>query len=94
MKKKIEKKFFGSWDKCIWIVCIELSPQRREYLSSAVNVLTKSLQIFHGTKRDFSLSISFIVINQYGKRTGIKTESVFRRVYHAACGGVLSNWSF
>ena len=34
--------FFSFWHKCIWIVCIELSQLRREYLSLAVNVLKKS----------------------------------------------------
>ena len=68
---------FWFWDNCIWIVCIELSPLRGEYLLSLVNVLRKSLQTFHGTKKDFSNSITFIVINQYGKGAGIKIESVF-----------------
>ena len=85
---------FRFWDKCIIIVCIELSPQRREYMSSSVNVLTKSLQTFHVTKNNFSDSITFRVINQYGKGARIKIESVFRPVYHAACRGVLSNESF
>ena len=85
---------FCFWDKCIWIVCFELSPLRREYLSSTVNVLTKSLQTFHGTKKDFSNSITFIVINKYGKGPGIKIEWVFRPVFYAACRGVLSNESF
>ena len=73
---KIEKKngvqLFWFWDKCIWIACIELSPLRREYLSSAVNVLTKSLQAFHVANADFSYSISFIVIKEYGKGARIK----------------------
>ena len=94
MKKKIEQKLFCFWNKCIWIVCIDLSPLRREYLSSAVNVLTKSLKTFHETKKYFSNSITFTVINQYGKDAGIKIESVFRPVYHAACWGVFSNGSF
>ena len=94
MKKKIQQKLFCFWDKCIWIVCIDLSPLRREYLSSAVNVFTKSLKTFQGTKKNFSNSITFIVIKQYGKGANIKTESVFRPVYHAGCGAVLSNGSF
>ena len=65
---------FCFWDKCIWIVYIELSPLRREYLSSALNLLTKSLKTFHWTKKNFSNSITFIVIKQYGKGANIKTE--------------------
>ena len=92
-EKNWEKRFCF-WDKCIWIVCIELSPLRTEYLSSAVNVLTKSLKTFHVTKMDFFNSISFRVINVYGKGAGIKIESVFRPVYHATCRRVISNESF
>ena len=45
-KKKIRKSFlFG--DNCVRIGCVKLSLLRREYLSSAVNVLTNS------TKTDF-----------------------------------------
>ena len=94
MQKKIEKKCFVFWDKCIWIVRIELPLLTIEYLSSAVNVLTKSLQTFHVTKTHYSNSITFIVINQCGKGAGIKIESVFWPVYRAACLGVLLNGSF
>ena len=66
----------------------------REYLSSAVNVLPKSLHTFHVTKSDFSNSITFKVINEYGNGASVKIESVFRPVYHVACRGVLSNGTF
>ena len=93
MQKKIQKMFWF-WDKCIWIACIELPLLTREYFSSTVNVLTKSLKNFHVTKKHFPNLLTFRVINQYGKGAGIKIESVFRPVYHAACRGVLSNGSF
>ena len=48
------EKVFRFWDKSIWIWCIKLSLLRRQYLSSAVNVLTNSLKILHITRRDFS----------------------------------------
>ena len=51
-------------------------------------------QTFHETKKYFSNSITFTVINQYVKGAGIKIESGFRPIYHAACRGVLSNGSF
>ena len=51
-KKKIRKSFlFG--DNCVRIACIILSLLRREYLSSAVNVLTNSYKALRLTKTDF-----------------------------------------
>ena len=85
---------FCFWDKSIWIVCIQLSLLLREYLSLAINVLRKGLKNFHVSESDFYNSITFKVINQDDKRALIKTESVFRTVYHVACREVLSNRSF
>ena len=56
--QKFRKSFWFS-DKCIWIVCIELSLLRTEYLSSAVNVLTKSLKTLHFNRSDFFQLNSF-----------------------------------
>ena len=92
-EKKCEK-MFRFLDKFIWIFCIELSLLIREYLSSAVNVLTKILKTFDVTKGNFSNSISFKVINQYGKGPGVKIESVFWNFYHVVCRGLLSNERF
>ena len=39
--------------------CVKLSLSTREYLSSAVNMLTNSLKISHVTKRDFFRVNSF-----------------------------------
>ena len=51
-KKKIRKSFlFG--DNCVRICCVKLSLLRREYLSSAVNVLTNRYKALHLTKTDF-----------------------------------------
>ena len=52
MQKTIQKNICFL-DNSIWIGCIKLPLPRREYLSSAVNVLTKSPNIFHISKRDF-----------------------------------------
>ena len=52
MQKKIRKSFlFG--DVCVRIDCVKLSLLRREYLSSAVNVLTNSYKALRLTKTDF-----------------------------------------
>ena len=52
MQKKIGKSFlFG--DNRVRIGCVKLSLLRREYLSSAVNVLTNSFEAFRLTKTDF-----------------------------------------
>ena len=53
MQKKIGKMVFCFWDKCIWRCFNKFSLLRSDYLSSAVNVLTKSNKILHNTKRDF-----------------------------------------
>ena len=51
-KKKIRKSFlFG--DNCVRIGCVKFSLLRREYLSSAVNVLTNSYKALRLTKTDF-----------------------------------------
>ena len=93
-EEKNSEKNFGSWDKCIWILCIHLSLLIREYLSLAVNVLRKGLKNFHVSKNDFCNSITFRVITQDDKGALIKVESVFQPVYHVACREVLSNGSF
>ena len=94
--KRAEKnwqKIFCFWEKCLWIVCIELSLLMREYLLSEVNVLRKGLKNFHVSKSDFCNSITFTMITQDDKGALIKIESVFRLVYHVVCRGVLSNGS-
>ena len=87
------EKMFCFWDQSIWIVFINLSLLLREYLSSPVNVLRKSLKNFHVSKSDVCNSITFPVITQAGKSTLIKIESVFGTDYHVACREVLSNGS-
>ena len=87
--EKNSEKIFCFWDKCLWIVCIELCLLIREYLSSAVNFLRKSLKTFHVTKSDFCNSITFTMINPYDKGALIKIESVFWPIYHVACRGDL-----
>ena len=85
---------FCFWDKCIWIVWIHLPLLIREYLSSAVNVLRKSVKNFHVSKTDSFNSIILTGITQDDKGDLIKIESVFRPVYHVACREVLSNGTF
>ena len=62
-----------------------MSLLRREYLSSAVNVLTHSPKILRITKRDSRDSISFTVINKFNKGAAVQIATVFGTVYHAAC---------
>ena len=92
-EKNSEKKFCFR-DKCVRIVCIQLSQLIREYLSSAVNVLRKRLKNFHVSKIDFCKSITFTVITQPDKGALINIESVLMPAYHVACQGVLSNGTF
>ena len=56
-------------------------------------MLKKGLKNFHAPKSDFFNSITFTVITQDDKGALIKTESVFRPVYHVACWELLSNAS-
>ena len=55
--QKWSRKFrniFSFLDNFIWIGCVKFSLLPREYLSSAVNVLTQSHKISGVTKRNFS----------------------------------------
>ena len=51
-KKKIRKSFVFR-DNCVQIGSVKLCLLRREYLSSAVNVLTNSYKALRLTKTDF-----------------------------------------
>ena len=73
---------------------MELSLLITEYLSSAVNVLTKSLKKFYVIKSDLSNSITLTIINQYDKGALIKIEKLFSPVSHVLCPAGLSNGSF
>ena len=63
MHKKNEKKFFCFCHEIIWILSIELSLLRREYFSSTVNVLNKSLETLHITTSDF-FQLNYLHIDQ------------------------------
>ena len=62
MQKKIRKSFLFE-DNCVQIGCVKLSLLRREYLSSAVNVLTNSYKALRLTKTDFS-SLNYLPNDQ------------------------------
>ena len=66
MQQKVAKKL----DNCIWIWCLKISQLRREYLSSAVNMLKKKtvLRCYMSLKKTFPYSIFFSAINKYDKR--------------------------
>ena len=53
MQEEIDKKLFVFIDNGVRIGCGKLSLLRREYLSSAVNVLTNSYKALCLTKTDF-----------------------------------------
>ena len=82
-KKKCQKAFSFS-DNSIWIGSVRLCLFRREYLSSAVNVLANSPKILHTTK-----TITFRVINKYGKGSAVQIATVFRLAHHVALRFVL-----
>ena len=66
------EKMFYFWDKCICIVCIQLSLLVMEYLSQAVTLLRKGHKKFHVSKIEFCNSVIFTVITQDDKGTLIK----------------------
>ena len=51
--RKNPEKAFCFWDNYVRNGCVKLSVLRREYLSSAVNVLTNSYKSLRLTKTDF-----------------------------------------
>ena len=53
MEEKVQKKLFFFRDNGVRIGSVKLSLLRREYLSSAVNVLTNSYKALRLTKTDF-----------------------------------------
>ena len=54
MQAAIDKKVFVFLENIVRIGCVKLSLLRREYLSSAVSVLTNSYKALRLTKTDFS----------------------------------------
>ena len=62
---------------------------RREYWSSAVNVLTNTYKALHLIKRNFFRSITFKMITKYGNGAVVQITTVFEHVYHVASQRVL-----
>ena len=73
---------------------MELSLLIREYLSSAVNVVTKIVKTFDVTKSEFSNLITFTIINQFDKGVLIKIEPMFSPISYVVSRAGLSNESF
>ena len=53
MQWNIPKKSFVFWDNGVWTCCAKTWTLVREYLFSAINVLTNSLNISDQTNADF-----------------------------------------
>ena len=66
------------------MICVKLSLVKREYLASALSVLTNSLDILHITNRDFCKTIALTVINKYGKGAVLDFSIMFGCIYHVA----------
>ena len=45
----------------------------------------KVLRLYMSLRVTFSNSITFTMMNEYGKQASIEIESVFRPGYHVAC---------
>ena len=85
MQKEVEKKLFFLLDNCISIDCVKLSLLRREYLSSAVNVLIKSYKLFHIAKMDIFEVIYLQMITRYSNDAVLQIAKVFGPPSHVAC---------
>ena len=72
------------WDNGVRIGCVNLSLLRREYLSSAVNVLTNTYKALNLSKTDFFESITFKMITKYGNGAVVQMGTVFEPVYHVS----------
>ena len=94
MHKKSCEKAFCFCDNCVRIGCAKLSLLRREYLSSALNVLTNSYKALRLTKTDFFRINYFQMISKYGKSAVVQIATVFESVYHVACQSVVGNGTF
>ena len=92
--RKSTEKGFCFRDNCFRIGCVKYSLFRREYWSSAVNMLTNTYKALRLTKTDFFHSLTFKMITKYGNGTVIQIATVFERVYHVACQRVLWNGTF
>ena len=84
------EKFFCFWDKCIWICYVKPPLFRREYLSSAVNMLTNSLKISYVTKRD-SFTLNYLHSDQliWERSCGWHWNSVLARLPSCLWSGCL-----
>ena len=69
-RKKLGK-LFCFWDNYIWKCCNTFSLLRREYLSSAVNVLTNRPNIFHITRDTFRNWLACTLTNKYRKGAAV-----------------------
>ena len=88
------EKVFYFLEHFSWIGYVKLSLLRREYLSSAVNVLSSGRKILDITNRDFFNSISLTGINKYDKVAVVQLLTVFGTIYHVACQRIFWNESF
>ena len=91
---KNSEKRFCFWDNWIWIGCVNLSLLTKKYLWPTVNVLETVLRILISPRETFSNSLTFTVINKYGKAGVAQVLTVFGFPYHVACRRVLWNGTF
>ena len=77
IQPKKSEKAFSFLDNCIRIGCHKFSGLGKEYLSSAVNVLTSSPNISHITKRDISQPNFPQSDEKYDKSAIIQISAVF-----------------
>ena len=87
------ENFCGFWDNSIGIACIKLSLLRREFLSSAVSLLTV-LRFCIALKEAKSNSITSLGFIKCCKGAVAQIATVFGPVDNVACRRVLWNGTF
>ena len=85
ISSKILREIFCFSDNCIWICCGNFFLLRREYLSSAVNVLSNSPKISDILRWTFSNAISTKVMKQYDESALVKPLRRFKMLTVKGC---------
>ena len=84
MEEKI-LKIFSFLDNCSWIGCYKFFRLRREYLPSAINLLTNTSRISDTLRRTFSNSLFAKVMKQYDRSDVVQIFRLFYMLTVARC---------
>ena len=83
--RKLKKKILSFLVSCSWIGCSKFLLLRREYLLSAVNVLTNTLRVSDKLRRTFPNTIFAKVMKQYDESAVVQFFRLFNMLTVAQC---------